>query len=75
VAIHTGDIFCSHPPFIQQGMPMCQTISARFVVAIRHPGYCYPEVLGFYFSPAQALSHYQWAKCAYSKSEVMLGMR
>ncbi len=54
---------------------MYQTISARFFVAICHPGYCYPEVLGFYFNPAQALSHYQWAKAAYPKSEVMLGMR
>lgn len=54
---------------------MYQTVSAKFVVAIHHPGYCYPEVLGFYFSPHHALSSYQWAKCAYPKSEVILGMR
>ncbi len=75
MAIHTGDIFCSHPPFIKKEMPMYQTVEARFVVAIQHPGYCYPLVLGFYFSFHNALTHYQWAKAVYPKSEVLLGMR
>lgn len=49
--------------------------SARFVVAIKHPGHCYPEIIGYYFSPAKALSHYQWAVANYPRSEVVLGMR
>ncbi|MCG5058436.1 MAG: hypothetical protein KA714_10655 [Limnoraphis sp. WC205] len=56
-------------------MPMYQTVEARFVVAVHHPGYCYPEVLGMFFSPHKAFAFYQDAKAAYPKSEVLLGMR
>lgn len=75
MVIYTGGILCSHPPFLSKEMPMYQTVEARFVVAVHHPGYCYPEVLGMFFSPHKAFAFYQDAKAAYPKSEVLLGMR
>lgn len=47
----------------------------QFFVAIKHPGHCYPEIVGFYYSLHHALRHYERAEWDFPKSEIIVGMR